>query len=100
VRGQVIGTLDVWPQADQLSVNEENLLNALADRLGQFLENSRLYENAQQTARLEKLTSDVATQMRASLNLETVLRTAVDEIYEAMDLDDLVIQLTPDLTDN
>jgi hypothetical protein len=31
--------------------------------------------------------------MRESLDVETVLRVAVDEIYQALDLEEIVIQL-------
>lgn len=96
VRGQVIGTVDVWPQAEKLSASEEYLLEALTNRVSLFLESSRLFEDAQHRARFEQLTGEVTSQIRASLNLETVLRTATEEIYKALDLDHLVIQLTPE----
>jgi len=96
VRGQVIGVLDAHKPdgAGDWTSDEGALLETLADQLGVALDSARLYEDTQRLAARERLASEVTARMRETLDLETVLRTAVDEMYEALGLAEVAVCLT------
>jgi len=90
----VIGVVDgrkpdgsVWTQ------EEQRLLNTLVDQLGVALESARLYRDTQRRAAQERLVGEVTARIRETLNMETVLKTAVDEIRQALQLERLVVRL-------
>jgi GAF domain-containing protein len=71
------------------------LLESLVDQLGVALENARLYEDTQRRAAREKLVSELTAQMRESLNVEVVLRTATQEIYNTLELSEVEVRMRP-----
>lgn len=105
IRGNVIGVLDVGRAerqpagAGQWSSDEIAFLESVAEQMGVALDSARLYAETQQRAEQERLVSQVTSRMRASLDVEAVLKTAIEEIYEALNLDNLVIQMTPQAAD-
>ncbi len=95
VRGQTIGSLLVEPASQQVgqpSLDAE-LLAAIADQAAQAMESARLFEQSQRLATQEQLVSQATARMRESLDLDIVLRTALDEIYAALGLEELAIHL-------
>jgi GAF domain-containing protein/HAMP domain-containing protein len=97
VRGHVIGVIDTNRPAGDVQWTEDDvtLLEGVADQLGVALDSARLYAETQQRAEQERLVGEITGHMRQSLDVEAVLKTAVDEIYRALNLENLVIQLTP-----
>jgi GAF domain-containing protein len=95
LRDQVIGVLGIHDEdgARQWTADEVALLEAVAERMGQTAETLRLLDETQRAASRERLTGNVAAQMRASLDVDTVLQTAVRAIGEALGLHDLTIEL-------
>ena len=95
VRGTVIGVLDTCKPAARgaWTPAEVALIEALADQVGLALEGARLYRDAQRRAAREQLAAQVTAHMRETLDLETVLETAVREIGQTLDLHDVTIQL-------
>jgi GAF domain-containing protein len=96
VRGQVIGVLDAHKPGDasEWTAEEIALLETLAEQLGVALESARLYQDTQRRAGRERLTSEVTARVRESLDMETVLKTAVQEVRQALGLPEVVIRLT------
>jgi GAF domain-containing protein len=80
------------------TAQEISTLEALLTQVGEALESARLYEETQQKAEQERMVGEITAQMRATLDIETVLRTAVDQIYEAMGLKEMSVWLSPTLT--
>ncbi|MBN1659549.1 MAG: GAF domain-containing protein [Anaerolineae bacterium] len=88
VRGRVIGVID-GQKADgsgQWTEEELALMQTLAEQSAVALESARLYQDSQRRAVQERLVGDVTARMRESLDTDTVLRTAIREIGEALDL--------------
>ncbi len=56
---------------------EVEVLEAIGEQLGIALENARLYEETQRLAQRERISSDVATKIWSSTNIDTILQTAV-----------------------
>jgi len=95
VRGKVIGVLNTRKPAEAGGWKPEEIawMERVSDQLGQALEGSRLHQDTQRRAARERLTSEVTARMRETLDVESVLKTATDEIYQALDLDEIVIRL-------
>ncbi len=68
-------------------------IETVTDRLALAVDNVRLLEDAQRRAAVERIISEVTAQMRSSLEMETVLRTAAEEMRRALGLDRVVVRL-------
>ncbi len=95
VRDQVVGALSFCKDeaGESWTAEETTLLKTLTDQLGQALESAQLFQETQRRAARERLTGRVTARMRETLDVESVLKTATDEIYQALDLDEIVIRL-------
>jgi GAF domain-containing protein len=98
VRGQTIGVVDTHKssEAGDWTPEEVALLETLAEQLGVALESARLYQDTQQRAIREQMIGEIASRMRESLDMETILRTTADEIYQALGLEEVTIRLVGD----
>jgi GAF domain-containing protein/HAMP domain-containing protein len=95
VRGQVIGVIDAHKPDDvgEWTPEQTALLETLTDQLGAALESARLYQETQRRATRERLTGEVTARMRETLDVETVLKTAVQEVRRALGLPEVVVRL-------
>jgi hypothetical protein len=84
VRGEVIGTLDVWSQDADLSDADVYLLATISNRISQILESTRLLQEAQRLAWREQQVNTIATQVRNSINLDTILQNTVRELGKSL----------------
>ena len=95
VRDEVLGVVDiqgadtdhVWSEA------EIALVEVVVEQLGLALDSARLYEDSQRRSRREQVTIEVTERIRSTLDVDTILKTAVREIGQVMGLDDLTIEL-------
>ena len=100
--GQIIGVIDArkpsgsgaWTAADI------GMMEALTEQLGVTLESARLYQDTRRLAVRDRLVSQVTTRMRESLDVQRVLETAADELYQAFGLDKVVIRMATDQDDS
>jgi PAS domain S-box-containing protein len=95
LRNQTIGALDLRFQDEQVTSEVITVIQEVANRLALTLESARLYQETQRSAARERTIAEVGARMRASLDLEAMLRTAASEMRQALDLGDLVIRLAP-----
>ena len=93
VRGEVIGTLDVWSQETDLSDADVYLLATISNRISQILESTRLLQEAQRLAWREQQVNTIATQVRNSINLETILQNTVRELGKSLGATRAFIQI-------
>jgi GAF domain-containing protein len=75
--------------------SEMTLLQAIAGRVSLALENSRLVAEAQQRAEQERTLSQIASRIRETLDIETIIQTAVAEIQKSYKLEEAEIRLQP-----
>ncbi len=75
------------------SKEEEVLVGDALAQVVPALENARLLEEIQQTARMESLVGQISTRMTESLDLEHVMNKAVTEIGAALKVNRVRIQL-------
>lgn len=75
------------------TAEQVSMLEALADQVGQALDRAQLYESTERTATRERVIGESAARVRASLEMETVLETAVREVAESLGIDRAEIRL-------
>jgi GAF domain-containing protein/HAMP domain-containing protein len=97
IRGGVIGTLIVYPGENLFSPDDINLIEDIGTRISQSMESARLFTETQRRASNERLVRQASSHMRETLDIESVLRTAVDDIYNTLNLSQVSIQLQPEL---
>jgi len=73
--------------------DEKVLLETVASRVSLALENTRLVAEAQQRAERERVISQVSTKMRETLDIETILKTAVKEMRKSLALSGAEVRL-------
>jgi len=100
IRDHVIGVIDARKPdgAGEWTEEQAALLETLADQLSVALESARLYQDTQRRAAREQLISEVTARMRGTLDLETMLKTAVQEVRQALGLPEVVVRLVPQPT--
>jgi GAF domain-containing protein len=112
VRGATIGVLNL-SRSDASNASAEKgwaheeiaFVETIAEQLAVALDSARLYTETQRRATQERLVAGLTARMRATLDIETVLKTAADELYAAFKVDDaaeanaglesIIIELTP-----
>jgi GAF domain-containing protein/HAMP domain-containing protein len=80
VREQVIGAINLEFSSQEVQQDILLLAEEISNRLAMSLENARLYSETQKTAEKERLAGDISSQIGSSTNVETILKTAVQEI--------------------
>ncbi len=95
VRDQVIGVIDGRKPdgGGQWTQEEIALMQALAEQSALALESARLYQDTQRRAVRERMVGEVTGRIRETLDVEAVLKTAADEIRQALQLKRLVVRL-------
>ncbi|NDJ77421.1 MAG: GAF domain-containing protein [Chloroflexi bacterium] len=85
LRGQTLGALE-FKRSGQASWSAAalELAQAVAERLALSLENARLFEQAQTTARREQLVSQVTTRLQTTNDLTTLLTLAAEQFQGAL----------------
>jgi len=99
IGGRVIGVVEGRKaQADGEWIEEERtLLQNLTDQLNAAMERARLYQDTQRRAAREQIIGEVTGRIRETLDMEAMLRTAAEQMRQALNLDDLVVRLaTPE----
>ncbi len=107
VRDQVVGVINLTRELSSelisgaeghpgWSEDEISLLENLTEQMGLALDSARLYQNTRRLALREQMTSDVTSHIRETLDIETVLKTAVQEIQRTTPgAPKIVISLAP-----
>lgn len=95
VRDQVLGVVNLRKTApDKTWTEEENtLIDTLTEQLAVALESARLYQDTQRRAAQERLVGEVTGRIRESLDMETVLKTAAQELRRVLGVPELNIRL-------
>jgi transcriptional regulator with GAF, ATPase, and Fis domain len=86
LRGEIIGALGIHDDDDarQWTEDEIALVNAIAERMALAAENLRLLDETQRHTAEERLIGEVTARMRETLDVDTVLQTAIREMGKAL----------------
>lgn len=91
---QVVGFISIYrTEAGPFSPVSIRLYETLADQAALAMERARLFEETRSRAARERLIARVSAKMREELEVEAVLKTAVEEISEALGLAALEVRL-------
>ncbi|MBN1976852.1 MAG: GAF domain-containing protein [Anaerolineae bacterium] len=93
LRDQVVGVLDLNFEDQSVSPETLTLVEEIAGRLALALENARLLDETRQRAQRDRLIADITAQVRASMDIDRILKTAVQGIGAALGSDRAFIQL-------
>ena len=93
IRGEVIGVLNIEFEEGQIPTDTTKLIEDIAERLSLVLENARLIDTAQTQVQQEQLTSYISNTIRQTMDIESVLRTAVQEIGNNLGLSEVEIRV-------
>ena len=97
-RGRTIGVLNAYksPEAGAWTPEEISLMEVISEQLGVALESARSFQDSQLAAVREQLTSEATAKVRETLDIETIIKTATEEIRQALNLPEVTIRLRQD----
>ena len=97
ISGRAVGAIRVRKSSDRVTWSEDEieLIEVLTDRLSQALESARVYQTSQRQALQEQLTGEISSQLRQTLDIDTVLKTAARELGDAFNAKEVVIRMAP-----
>ena len=84
LRGEVVGVLNLRFEDEPVSSETVSLVEEVANRLALALENARLLEETRERAEQERIVANITARVRASMDPETILQTAVRELGAAL----------------
>lgn len=92
---QIIGVLGFEQPPDKIGWGNEDvaLVESLSEQLLLAAENQRLIDETQRAAARERLLGQIAGRVREELDMASVLKTAVDEIQQALGLQRVLIRM-------
>ncbi len=97
--GLTLGVISAYKSGSPWAEIEIALLENVLRELGLTLESSRLFEESQRRAQLEQASAQVVTRLRETLDIQAMLRTAAQEIRQALDLPEVSLHVTRTATD-
>lgn len=96
VRDEVVGVLGFRKGEGETWTEEETgLLETFATQLEMALEGARLYQDVQRRAAEDRLVGEITARLRATMDVDTVLQTAVREMGSALGIERVELRLEP-----
>ncbi len=84
LRGNTLGALEVALPAEANLEDSRELIEAVASRLALALDNTRLFEEASARAEQERQIGQIASQLQSTVEIEEMLKIAVQELQSAV----------------
>lgn len=96
IRGKSIGAIqmDKPQQTGQWTQDEIDIANSLAEQLSTALESARLYGDASRRATRERLLSEISSKIGATIRMDTILTTAIEEVGRAFSNSEVILQIS------
>jgi sensor domain CHASE-containing protein/GAF domain-containing protein len=93
LRDQIIGRLVLEVDRSNLSSEEMDMIESITTETAVALENTRLLEETQRRAEREQFLADISNKVRASSDVESILRTAILELGRSLKASEGLIRL-------
>jgi len=93
IRNQVIGVLRIKFEGQQISTENQVLIQEAAERLALALENTRLIQNAILLAQREQQINKITAQTQQSVDLNAILQNTIRELGNALGTPRTFIQI-------
>ncbi len=97
IRDEVIGVIDVHVDLPYVPENLLQLSDAINARLSIALENARLVEELEDRTVQEKLITQITNKVRATTEIDQILKTAAEELGRSLGASEVLIQLDPSI---
>jgi GAF domain-containing protein len=97
LRSQEIGVIHLRRKATspEWSQREQELAAEIAIQVALALDTNRLVEETQKNAARDQMIASVSNKVRQTLDMETILQTAADELRNAFNLTEAEVRLNP-----
>ena len=97
LREQTIGSIVLQRDADQnpWSAEEVSLVEELSTQIALALENAHLLEETQRRAEQEQILGQMTARFTRSLDMDTLLQTAVRELGQLLQIDEVSVHIGP-----
>jgi len=95
-RGRLIGGVRILKSEDSgvWTKDQLQLIETISDQLSVALESARLFEDVQLRAQREAVISDISSKIGASIRMDTILKTTVQELGKALSGADISFEIT------
>jgi GAF domain-containing protein len=93
LRNQTVGVINMRISSAKVSPELVRLVENAVNRLAMSLENVRLLEELQVRAERERMVGEISSKVRAATDVDTILRTAANEIGRSLGVSEVVVQL-------
>jgi GAF domain-containing protein/HAMP domain-containing protein len=95
LREQAIGVMNIaLPNNKQLDQDEEDIANALAQRIGIAVESATLLEESRRRAITESMVSEISAKLSASTEVERIMQVVVGELRQALGASEVSFSLS------
>jgi len=96
VRGYTIGTIEISKESGSTDWNsdEVRLLEALSEQIGIALDSARLFNETQLRANTEQLIGKINSQIRETLDINSILKNTAENLRQSLSLPELTIRMT------
>ena len=94
--GNVVGALHIQLPEHEWESDEIDIAQAVADRLSLALEATTLLDATQKRAEIERLTADITGKIGSSTRIDSILRTAAEELSRVLGGSDVLVQILPE----
>ena len=93
LRGNAIGHFSFRRETQEWTNKEKDLIAEVAEQVGLAIENVRLVNQTRAQAIQEQLASEFTTKLRETLDMDTVVKTAITEVQKTFNLEEVEIRL-------
>ncbi len=102
VRGNTIGMLRLAkPETSHSWTDSElELARTLSTELSGALDSARLFDETRKQAEQEYVVGEITDKLRESMNVESIVKLAAEEIYKLLDLEKVAIHFIPEDGEN
>jgi GAF domain-containing protein len=97
--GQALGTIEAHKAGtEEWTEDEIELMRSLSEQLSMALDSARLYQDTQRRAARERLVGEITAHMRETLDVDTVLQTAIREMGATLGIPRVEVRLGGEAT--
>ena len=93
IRNQSVGVINMRISSAKVSPELIRLVENAVNRLSISLENVRLLDELQVRAERERMVGEISSKVRAATDVDSILRTAANEIGRSLGVSEVVVQL-------
>jgi GAF domain-containing protein len=91
----VLGTMRIEFLEETVPAQTIEMLENITSRLALALDRARLVQEIQSSAEQDRMVSDVTAKVRATSNIDNILKTAAAEIGRSLGATEVIVQLLP-----